>query len=164
MEGYSPQSGRDYRLKFDPERYSAQSKRVGRYGISAAEKIPGKAGDPGRPGFSYWNRGAEYYEDLPSLLRRRSISLPRDGRFWSNYTDLKLHDISSTSDAATDPECEPLDQNQPAGSDGFLRGTANSSRVNSGASYNRGGAFMHHGKFTTAREAVEAHNGEALGQ
>ncbi len=32
------------------------------------------------------------------------------------YTDLKLHDISATSNPATDPECEPLDQNQPAGS------------------------------------------------
>ena len=30
--------------------------------------------------------------------------------------------------------------------------------------YDLGGAFMHHGKFTTAREAVEAHNGEALAQ
>ena len=30
--------------------------------------------------------------------------------------------------------------------------------------YNQGGAFMHHGKFTTAREAVEAHHGEALAQ
>jgi len=30
--------------------------------------------------------------------------------------------------------------------------------------YNQGGAFMFHGKFTTAREAVEAHNGEALAQ
>lgn len=29
---------------------------------------------------------------------------------------------------------------------------------------NQGCAFMHHGKFTTAREAVEAHNGEALPQ
>lgn len=29
---------------------------------------------------------------------------------------------------------------------------------------NQGGAFMHHGKFTTAREAVEAHNGEALSE
>lgn len=28
----------------------------------------------------------------------------------------------------------------------------------------QGGAFMHHGKFTTAEEAVEAHNGEALSQ
>jgi len=36
------------------------------------------------------------------------------------YTDLKLHDISATSGAATDPECEPLDQNQPAGSPGFF--------------------------------------------
>jgi len=30
--------------------------------------------------------------------------------------------------------------------------------------YNQGGAFMQHGKFTTAREAVEAHSGEALPQ
>ncbi len=30
--------------------------------------------------------------------------------------------------------------------------------------YNQGGAFMHHGKFTTAREAVLAHAGEALAQ
>src|SRR2546430_2855471 len=30
--------------------------------------------------------------------------------------------------------------------------------------YNQGGAFMHHGKFTTAREGVEAHNGEALAE
>jgi Di-haem oxidoreductase, putative peroxidase len=30
--------------------------------------------------------------------------------------------------------------------------------------YNQGGAFMHHGKFTTAREAVEVHSGEALAQ
>ncbi|HZC81831.1 MAG TPA: di-heme oxidoredictase family protein, partial [Nitrospiraceae bacterium] len=38
------------------------------------------------------------------------------------YTDLKLHDISATSNPATDPECEPLDQNQPAGSPGFFAG------------------------------------------
>jgi hypothetical protein len=30
------------------------------------------------------------------------------------YTDLKVHDISATSNPATNPECEPLDQNQPA--------------------------------------------------
>jgi hypothetical protein len=38
------------------------------------------------------------------------------------YTDLKLHDISATSDPKTDPECEPLDQNQPAGSPRFFAG------------------------------------------
>ncbi len=80
------------------------------------------------------------------------------------YTDLKLHDISATSNAATDPECEPLDQNQPAGSAGFFVGNCKFITRKLWGFYNQGGAFMHHGKFTTAREAVEAHNGEALSQ
>jgi len=80
------------------------------------------------------------------------------------YTDLKLHDISATSNPATDPECEPLDQNQPAGSAGFFAGNCKFITRKLWGFYNQGGAFMHHGKFTTAREAVEAHNGEALSQ
>jgi di-heme oxidoreductase (putative peroxidase) len=80
------------------------------------------------------------------------------------YTDLKLHDISATSDPRTDPECEPLDQNQPAGSPGFFGGNCKFITRKLWGFYNQGGAFMHHGKFTTAREAVEAHNGEALAQ
>jgi hypothetical protein len=80
------------------------------------------------------------------------------------YTDLKLHDISATSNPATDPECEPLDQNQPAGSPGFFAGNCKFITRKLWGFYNQGGAFMHHGKFTTAREAVEAHNGEALAQ
>ena len=78
------------------------------------------------------------------------------------YTDLRLHDISATSDPKTDPECEPLDQNQPAGSPGFFAGNCKFITRKLWGFYNQGGAFMHHGKFTTAREAVEAHNGEAL--
>jgi hypothetical protein len=78
------------------------------------------------------------------------------------YTDLKLHDISANSDPATDPECEPLDQNQPAGSPAFFAGNCKFITRKLWGFYNQGGAFMHHGKFTTAREAVEAHNGEAL--
>jgi hypothetical protein len=78
------------------------------------------------------------------------------------YTDLKLHDISATSDAKTDPECEPLDQNQVAGSPGFFAGNCKFITRKLWGFYNQGGAFMHHGKFTTAREAVEAHYGEAL--
>jgi hypothetical protein len=77
------------------------------------------------------------------------------------YTDLKLHDISATSDPKTDPECEPLDQNQPAGSPGFFAGNCKFITRKLWGFYNQGGAFMHHGKFTTAREAVEAHHGEA---
>ena len=86
------------------------------------------------------------------------------------YTDLKLHNISTTSDIgppinpATDPECEPLDQNQPAGSDGFFRGNCKFITRKLWGFYNQGGAFMHHGKFTTTREAVEAHYGEADSQ
>ena len=80
------------------------------------------------------------------------------------YTDLKLHDISATSNPATDPECEPLDQNQPAGSPGFFAGNCKFITRKLWGFYNQGGAFMHHGKFTTAREAVEGHNGEALSQ
>jgi len=78
------------------------------------------------------------------------------------YTDLKLHDISATSNAVSDPECEPLDQNQPAGSTGFFAGNCKFITRKLWGFYNQGGAFMHHGKFTTAREAVEAHNGEAI--
>lgn len=80
------------------------------------------------------------------------------------YTDLKLHDISATSDPKSDPECEPLDQNQPAGSPAFFAGNCKFITRKLWGFYNQGGAFMHHGKFTTAREAVEAHNGEALVQ
>jgi hypothetical protein len=80
------------------------------------------------------------------------------------YTDLKLHDISATSDPRTDPECEPLDQNQAAGSAAFFAGNCKFITRKLWGFYNQGGAFMHHGKFTTAREAVEAHNGEALSQ
>jgi hypothetical protein len=35
------------------------------------------------------------------------------------FTDLKLHDITSGRD---DPNAEPLDQNQPAGSEAFFAG------------------------------------------
>jgi CxxC motif-containing protein (DUF1111 family) len=79
------------------------------------------------------------------------------------YTDLQLHDISATSDPKTDPECEPLDQNQPAGSPGFFAGNCKFITRKLWGFYNQGGAFMHHGKFTTAREA-EAHDGEAHSQ
>jgi len=80
------------------------------------------------------------------------------------YTDLKLHDISATSDPKSDPECEPLDQNQPSGSAAFFAGNCKFLTRKLWGFYNQGGAFMHHGKFTTAREAVEAHNGEALAE
>ena len=74
------------------------------------------------------------------------------------YTDLKLHDITS---GPGDPNAEPLDQNQPIGSPGFFAGnTKFITRKLWGVG--NSGPYMHHGKFTTMREAIEAHSGEAL--
>jgi mono/diheme cytochrome c family protein len=75
------------------------------------------------------------------------------------FTDLKLHDITT---GPSDPNAEPLDQNQPAGSPKFFAGnTKFITRKLWGVG--NSGPFMHHGKFTTMREAILAHSGEALG-
>jgi hypothetical protein len=146
-------------------------------------------GLPGKPGWIYFEPNpynpaagpnspnlqlgpANYPVSAPALtvdLTSDSLPLPRlrahgDVVMVAAYTDLKLHDISATSNPPTDPECEPLDQNQPAGSPGFFAGNCKFITRKLWGFYNQGGAFMHHGKFTTAREAVEAHNGEALAQ
>jgi di-heme oxidoreductase (putative peroxidase) len=74
------------------------------------------------------------------------------------FTDLKLHDITT---GPTDPNAEPLDQNQPAGTPKFFAGnTRFITRKLWGVG--NSGPFMHHGKFTTMREAILAHSGEAL--
>jgi CxxC motif-containing protein (DUF1111 family) len=74
------------------------------------------------------------------------------------FTDLKLHDITS---GPNDPNAEPLDQNQPPGSGLFFAGNR---RFITRKLWGVGnsGPYMHHGKFTTMREAVLAHSGEAL--
>ena len=146
-------------------------------------------GLPGQPGWIYFEPNpynpatgpnspnlllgpTNYPVSAPALtvdLTSTTLPLPRlrarDGLVLvPAYTDLKLHDISATSNPATDPECESLDQNQPAGSPGFFAGNCKFITRKLWGFYNQGGAFMHHGKFTTAREAVEAHSGEALSQ
>jgi Di-haem oxidoreductase, putative peroxidase len=143
-------------------------------------------GLPGKPGWIYFEPnpynpakgpnspnlllgGVHYPDHAPALtvdLTSDSLPLPRLRAHRGvvmvpAYTDLQLHDISATSDPKTDPECEPLDQNQPAGSLGFFAGNCKFITRKLWGFYNQGGAFMHHGKFTTAREAVEAHHGEA---
>ncbi len=146
-------------------------------------------GLPGQPGWIYFEPNpynpatgpnspnlqlgpTNYPVSAPALtvdLTSNTLPLPRLQAHHGSvtveaYTDLKLHDISATSNPATDPECEPLDQNQPAGSTAFFAGNCKFITRKLWGFYNQGGAFMHHGKFTTAREAVEAHNGEALAQ
>jgi len=73
------------------------------------------------------------------------------------YTDLKLHDITAGPD---DPNGEPLDMQQPAGSPGFFAGNTRFLTRKLWGVANEP-PYFHHGKYTTLREAVEAHRGEA---
>ena len=105
--------------------------------------------------------------DAPTLsvdLTSDELPQPRlkpdgNGVVWvPAFTDLKLHDITSGPD---DPNAEPLDQNQPTGSEAFFAGNRKFlTRKLWGVG--NSGPYMHHGKFTTMREAILAHSGEAL--
>ena len=74
------------------------------------------------------------------------------------YTDLKLHDI--TTGLPGDPNIEPMDMNQPAGSPAFFAGNAKFLTRKLWGTANEP-PFFHHGMFTTLRQAVKAHDGEA---
>jgi CxxC motif-containing protein (DUF1111 family) len=73
------------------------------------------------------------------------------------YTDLKLHDITSGPD---DPNRESLDMHQPAGSAAFFAGNSRFLTKKLWGAANEP-PYFHHGKFTTMRQAIEAHAGEA---
>lgn len=87
------------------------------------------------------------------------LKLDAKGIVWvPAFTDLKLHDITA---GPHDPNAEPLDQNQPAGTPMFFEGnTKFITRKLWGVG--NSGPYMHHGEFTTMREAILAHSGEAL--
>jgi hypothetical protein len=74
------------------------------------------------------------------------------------FTDMKLHDICAGPD---DPNAEPLDMQQPAGSAGFFAGNRKFVTRKLWGVANEP-PFFHHGQFTTLREAILAHAGEAL--
>jgi cytochrome c peroxidase len=79
------------------------------------------------------------------------------------FTDLKLHDITSGPD---DPNREPLDMQRAKGSemhfaaDDFFAGNGKFITRKLWGVANKPN-FYHHGKYTTMREAVLAHAGEA---
>ena len=73
------------------------------------------------------------------------------------YTDLKLHDITS---GPNDPNREPLNMLQPAGSRKFNAGNAKFLTRKLWGVANEP-PYFHHGQYTTLRQAVEAHAGEA---
>ena len=75
------------------------------------------------------------------------------------FTDLKVHDITS---GPSDPNCEPLNMNRSAGSMGFFAGNCQFITRKLWGIANQH-SFGHHGLYTTMREAILAHAGEALG-
>ena len=88
----------------------------------------------------------------PRLSSRRGVT-------WvPAYTDLKLHDICS---GPGDPNAEPLDMLQPAGSPEFFAGNRMFLTKKLWGAANEP-PYFHHGQFTTLREAILAHDGEAL--
>ena len=74
------------------------------------------------------------------------------------FTDLKLHDICA---GPGDPNGEPLDMQRPAGSPEFFAGNRQFLTRKLWGTANEP-PYFHHGQFTTLREAILAHAGEAL--
>ncbi len=73
------------------------------------------------------------------------------------FTDFRLHDITS---GPNDPNREPINQNAPAGSEAFFAGNARFMTRKLWGVANEP-PYFHHGLYTTLREAIEAHRGEA---
>lgn len=93
--------------------------------------------------------------DLPSPRLR-----PQDGVVWvPAYTDLKLHDICAGPE---DPNIEPLNMHAAAGSEAFFGGNRRFMTRKLWGVANEP-PYFHHGKYTTMRQAILAHAGEAEG-
>jgi CxxC motif-containing protein (DUF1111 family) len=96
----------------------------------------------------------------PALPQPRLCPTTEDAQ-WLDipaYTDFKLHDITDPNDPA---EAEPLDMNQTVWSAKFSMGNRKFLTKRLWGAANEP-PFFHHGRFTTLREAVLAHSGEAL--
>jgi hypothetical protein len=74
------------------------------------------------------------------------------------FTDLKLHDICS---GPADPNGESLDMQHASGSEAFFVGNRRFLTKKLWGAANEP-PYFHHGRFTTLREAILAHAGEAL--
>ncbi|MGB0514634.1 MAG: hypothetical protein ACPGJE_07315, partial [Wenzhouxiangellaceae bacterium] len=74
------------------------------------------------------------------------------------FTDFKVHDITSGED---DPNCEELNMHFPGGSAEFNSGNCEFITKKLWGAANEP-PYFHHGLFTTMREAIEAHRGDAI--
>ncbi len=95
-------------------------------------------------------------DDLPQPRLK-----PAGGVLWVPlFTDFKLHDICR---GPNDPNVEPLNANEKPGSPEFFAGNAKFLTRRLWAVGSKPNYF-HHGQFTTIREAILAHAGEAASQ
>lgn len=92
---------------------------------------------------------------LSDLLPPPRLNLDASGVVWVEaYTDFKLHDICEPGEA------EPLDMNQSQWSQKFKQGNCRFLTKRLWGAANEP-PFFHHGFFTTLRQSVLAHSGEA---
>lgn len=74
------------------------------------------------------------------------------------FTDMKVHDITT---GPGDPNCESLNMHAQGGTPAFHGGNCRFLTKRLWGAANEP-PYFHHGKFTTMRQAIEAHRGEAL--
>lgn len=96
---------------------------------------------------------------LPQPRLLPAISTP-DVILVPAYTDFKLHDITDPDDPSA---AEPIDMNQSLVSEKLLGGNRRFVTRRLWGAANEP-PYFHHGKFTTLRQAVLAHHGEALAE
>lgn len=116
---------------------------------------PGVYNPPGnrRPG-----DGPVLNVDLTSERLPSPRLKPQGNVLWVQaFTDFKLHDIC---DGPADPNIEPIDMHAAAGSPPFFAGNRRFITRKLWGVANEP-PYFHHGKFTTLREAVLNHGGEA---
>ena len=102
--------------------------------------------------------GPIYSLDLTSPHLPSPRLKPRGGVVYvPAFTDLRLHDIC---DGPDDPNIEPIDMHAPAGSVAFFKGNRHFITRKLWGTANEA-PYFHHGQFTTLREAVLNHGGEA---
>ncbi len=99
----------------------------------------------------------EYKIDLTDKSLDNPRLTPENDIVWvPAFTDLKLHDITS---GLSDPNREPVDQN--ASGAAFFKGNSRFITRKLWGVANEP-PYFHHGKYTTLRQAIEAHRGEAM--
>lgn len=89
--------------------------------------------------------------DVPRLKAKNGVVMV------PAYTDMKLHDITS---GPLDPNREPIDQLAEPGSAEFFAGNSRFLTRKLWGVANEP-PYFHHGQYSTMRQAIEAHHGEA---